>query len=261
MSERIRRIKIPEPPVVEEYTLHGDDNIPWDRTIRVVRDDLIIGGTKMRAIKHLFEAQPYTEEWVYASPSKGYAQIALAITAMQMHKTVTLFVPKASKLSKYTRLAMAYGANVHQVPMGFLKNCQKKAEDYAVFEQAFGHASGRALVPFGANHPAIVDAIARAARMIKPAPKEVWTVLSSGTLSRGLQKAWPNARVIGVQMGHKPTLEELGRAELLYKAPEPFARDAKLMPPFPSCPNYDAKAWQFIVEHATDGALFWNVGA
>ena len=32
-------------------------------------------------------------------------------------------------------------------------------------------------------------------------------------------------------------------------------------PPFPSAPTYDAKAWKFIKEHASRGALFWNVGA
>ena len=33
----------------------------------------------------------------------------------------------------------------------------------------------------------------------------------------------------------------------------------KFLPPFPSAPNYDAKAWRFIKEYASDGAYFWNV--
>ena len=32
-------------------------------------------------------------------------------------------------------------------------------------------------------------------------------------------------------------------------------------PPFPSAPTYDAKTWKFMREHASPGALFWNVGA
>ena len=33
------------------------------------------------------------------------------------------------------------------------------------------------------------------------------------------------------------------------------------MPPFPSAPTYDAKAWKFVKEYAKPNALFWNVGA
>jgi hypothetical protein len=36
---------------------------------------------------------------------------------------------------------------------------------------------------------------------------------------------------------------------------------ARLSPPFPSCDNYDAKAWRFIRAQASPGALFWNVAA
>ena len=32
------------------------------------------------------------------------------------------------------------------------------------------------------------------------------------------------------------------------------------MPPFPSVPTYDAKAWKIMREQAKPGSLFWNVG-
>jgi hypothetical protein len=44
-------------------------------------------------------------------------------------------------------------------------------------------------------------------------------------------------------------------------APEKFEQDAKQLPPFRSCLNYDAKAWRFIQQRATEDALFWNVAA
>ena len=45
-------------------------------------------------------------------------------------------------------------------------------------------------------------------------PKEVWTVMSSGVLSRGLQLAWPDfQKVYGVRIGHNTTERERGRAE------------------------------------------------
>jgi hypothetical protein len=82
-------------------------------------------------------------------------------------------------------------------------------------------------------------------------------VAGSGTLTRALQRAWPHAAFHAVRIGSAP---DAGRATL-HMAPEPFERDAKQPPPFPSCGNYDAKAWRFILRHATPGALFWNVAA
>jgi hypothetical protein len=48
---------------------------------------------------------------------------------------------------------------------------------------------------------------------------------------------------------------------MVYRAPERFEDEALEPPPFPSCSNYDAKAWRFIRRHAEAGALFWNVAA
>ena len=55
---------------------------------------------------------------------------------------------------------------------------------------------------------------------------------------------------------------EIGRAKY-YRSEYQFDKTIKEneMPPFPSAPTYDAKAWKFVKEHAKEGALFWNVGA
>jgi hypothetical protein len=53
----------------------------------------------------------------------------------------------------------------------------------------------------------------------------------------------------------------MGRAECFrskYKFQQECKKDER--PPFPSSLTYDSKAWTFIKEHATEGALFWNVG-
>lgn len=88
-------------------------------------------------------------------------------------------------------------------------------------------------------------------------PHEVWAVAGSGALIRALQAAWPQARCYAVQIGRDP---DIGNAQL-YRAPESFEQRAQLPPSFPSSSWYDAKAWRFIRQYATPGALFWNVGA
>jgi hypothetical protein len=113
------------------------------------------------------------------------------------------------------------------------------------------------LLPFGLDAPGFIQALSDLARKLPVKPHEVWTVAGSGVLTRALQQSWPAASFHAVQIGAVP---KVGRASL-YKAPETFEQNARTRPPFPSCGNYDAKAWRFIKSHASPGALFWNVAA
>lgn len=235
-------IKLPE-PVIEQ---HGN--------ITVVRDDLLPGGTKRRFIYPFLAAQPNVKEWVYASPRVGYAQVAIAYACRDMELKGTIFLPKG-KHTELTEEALSLGANIVEVPMGFLTHLQYASKKYVE------ETPDSQLLPFGLDHPMIIDEIARIASRLPVQPKEVWTCISSGVLSRGLQKAWPEAKVYGVKVGHGTTDRERGRAEL-FESKYKFNQKCKETecPPFPSSRYYDAKAWSFIKDNASDGALFWNVG-
>lgn len=215
--------------------------------ILVVRDDLQLGGTKARVVGRFLQG---ADEFVYASPVYGYAQIALAHTCAQSGKQATIFVAKRNQLHPRTVEAKRAGARIVQIPHGYLSNVQAKARAYA-------EAVNARLLPFGLDFPEMLLALAEVARSLSVVPAEVWTVAGSGTLSRALQLAWPKARFFAVQVGATPNA---GAATVL-KAPESFEGDAKMRPPFPSCSNYDAKAWRFIRQQARPGALFWNVAA
>ena len=234
-------VKLPI-PIVEEFD-----------GIRVVRDDLLDGGTKRRAFTMYVASRPDVKEFVYASPRQGYAQLSLAYACHDLGRKCTVTVPKGEK-TWLTIEAEKLGCNIIQVPMGYLSNIQHKARVYC--EETESH-----LIPFGGDHPIIIEAMTRAALSLDIQPKEVWTFMSSGVLSRGLQNAWPDAKVYGVQIGHNTTEEEMGRAET-FRSKYTFQQECKKdeRPPFPSSLTYDSKAWTFIKEKATEGALFWNVG-
>ena len=55
-------------PVIKEYD-----------GIKVVRDDLLDGGTKRRVFTVYVKSKPEIDEFVYASPRQGYAQLSLAL--------------------------------------------------------------------------------------------------------------------------------------------------------------------------------------
>lgn len=212
--------------------------------IRVVRDDRFPGGTKARVLPRLLERN---REYVYASTAYGYAQVALAYACANVGARSTVFTAARKTLHPRTLEALRAGARVHQVAPGYMTNVAAKARAYA-------QERGAILMPFGFDYPEFVLALADVARKLEP-PAEAWCVAGSGTLSRALQLAWPQAQHRAVRIGKEP---HAGNA-YLYVAPEPFERDARVPPPFPSCSNYDAKAWRFVRAHAGPGALFWNV--
>jgi len=219
--------------------------------IGVIRDDLYPGGTKARFVPELFAK---ADEVVYATPAQGGAQYALAYIAHALGKRLTLFVA-ARRIAHPRQIeARALGAKVVQVPFGMLSNVQAKARDYA-------QTQGAALAPFGMDTPAAIAAIAMAARALKESPDEVWCAAGSGTLSRALQAAWPGAHHVAVAVGRNIPQAALGAAEQL-RYPRPFEAHARLNPPFPSDPHYDAKAWELAIARSYRlgrRVLFWNV--
>ena len=227
------------PPVVERH-----------QGVLVVRDDLLAGGTKTRALLPFMQGHAATE-FVYASPAQGYAQVALAHCARMLGRKATVFTAARKVPHPLSQAAADAGAQVVRVAPGYLSVVQARARAYAL-------AQGACLVPFGGDDPASLAAITEAARSTGLAPMEVWTVAGSGVLSRALQAAWPEAAFVAVVVGRQDC--DTGRARRIVH-PAPFERPARLRPPFPSAAGYDAKAWEHISAQAVPGALFWNVGA
>ena len=122
----------------------------------------------------------------------------------------------------------------------------------------------RRTLPLGLEHDLVLASIIKVAQSLNVNPDCIWTVGSSGTLNRGLQIAFPKAECHLIQTGHKLSDRQVGRAKL-YVSKYKFDQAVKEneAPPFPSAPEYDAKAWKFIKEHADNNKknLFWNVAS
>lgn len=213
--------------------------------ILVVRDDMLPGGTKRRAIHALFDER---STYVYASPVYGFAQLALAHAARDHRKQAVIFCAKRKQFHPITAEVIGLGAGVVEVPHGYLNVVKARAREYC-------QENGACLLPFGLDDPRFILALADVARALPVTPTEVWSVVGSGVLSRALQLAWPNAVFYGVRVGAE---SDAGRAHV-FEAPEKYEQSARFMPPYPSCTTYDAKLWQFVKLHASPGALVWNV--
>ena len=219
------------------------------QAVVVVRDDLHPGGTKARFIGRVFEG---ASEAVYASPPEGGAQTALAQVARALGKRATIFVAQRANPHPRTLEAARLGAKVVPVSPGYLTVVQSRAREYC-------RDTGAALIPFGAEIPGGIEAIAAAAQLTDLEPDEVWCAAGSGVLARGLALAWPRARRQVVQIGRELAPKDVAGAKI-HVHPRKFGEKAALGAPFPADPHYDAKAWEICIAKRGPGqVLFWNV--
>tara|TARA_E500000178_G_scaffold142923_1_gene142532 strand:+ start:3148 stop:3909 length:762 start_codon:yes stop_codon:yes gene_type:complete len=233
--------------------------------IYVVREDLLEGGSKRRFIDRYVreEIEKGAEEFVFGgAPATGYAPMSLTLQAKHYGANATFFMAKRSldNLHEYQKKALEYGANIQWVNMGMLNVTLSRARKYYE-EDTFKRRN----FPLGLEDERVLEDIETLGREIREEWKgkfsEIWTVGSSGTLTRGLQRAFPELEVHVISVGHKMSEREIGRAKF-YKSPYKFDKPIKPIeaPPFPSAPTYDAKAWPFLKEFAKPNAMFWNVG-
>jgi hypothetical protein len=227
--------------------------------VHVVRDDLLPAGSKQRFIDKLIRDTD-CEEWVFGGSNKvGWGPISLAYVCQKYGKKATCFWAERKEPTWHQQKYMEYGGAIEWVKMGMLSVTLSRAEKYRRESP-----QTRTTLPLGLEHDTVLGSIIKVARNLPVKPDCIWTVGSSGTLSRGLQLAFPDAEVHVVQTGHKLDERQLGRA-ILHEAPYKFDKPVKESeaPPFPSAPEYDAKGWKPMLENMDRSKvnLFWNVAA
>ena len=218
---------------------------------RVAREDLVPGGTKERALMRWLPHVP-DDVLVYATPAQGFAQVAVARACRALGKRAVLFVAGRRVDHPRTAAARAAGGEIHPVTDCFMLNVvQARAREWALRHHA-------ALLPFGLGCAAFEHAMVHVLRSSGEWPSEFWCAAGSGTLARAACAAWPEAAVHAVCVGTKKV--DPGRA-VRHWYDRPFGEPSRVIPPFPSVREYDAKAWEVMQESAAAGALFWNVAA
>lgn len=266
----------------------------------VLRDDLLPGGTKSILLDSILKrgALPPSEinEFIYASPCYGGFQIALSIFCKNNNKKATIFCAERKIRHPNTEICIQNGANVIEVPYGYLSVVEKRSREYvrdstlqkkrSISINSEGGVLGEPLVPlkiaFGANSPETINIIAsRAKRVIETfseiygtPPHEIWCAVGSGTLISGIIQAVAEMqgkegsegsplKIYGVQVGKEFKDTNYPNVTILVY-PKPFEYASKLKVNFPSMPNYDLKAFEMCIKYNTNidenkKVLFWNV--
>lgn len=254
--------------VIEDFKIgHG-------KTVHVIREDLLPGGSKVRGlIPYMQEAlkkNPDIKEFVYSSPAYGFAQVAIAVAAALLGTRAVIFVATRNNMHPNTRLAKQNGALIKEIPYGYLVVVKKHAADYVATDK-----EKRCLLPWGLATDdfkqimvvnlknAIKQNISNnnGSQLRSNPPSRIWVVVGSGTIFEVLSKVFPKAQFNLVQVGADYTIPpELNhRVDKFYKAPEKYEKIAKQPPPYPSNLWYDAKIWRFVLEHGGNDDYIWNV--
>ena len=222
--------------------------------VSVVRDDLLYGGSKTRFLPFLIgDAQ----EIVFGGPFCGGAPVALAAVGRVLGRRVTLFYAKRGELHPRQRWAQEQGATIVQIPYGYMSNVQSKAKAYA-------EKAGALFLPLGFDVPAAEEPFIEVMRGLRDGGfDEVWCASGSGMLARCLGRALPEAQIQAVAVGlaSRWKKQTMPANVAVLEAAYDFGQACRLKQPapFPICPNYEAKAWELLLEKARGRVLFWNV--
>jgi len=230
-------------PIVETYD-----------GVRVVRDDLLVGSKVRGGDCLISKLKPEQDTIVYVQPRFGLAGVSILDVAKHHNKKVVLFMPSSKKVSHHQAVCIERGAEPLFIRIAAMPNANRVAKEWAeARENCF-------FVPLGLRHELVTAGFVKTMVQMRE-PDEVWSVCSTGVLTRAMQVAWPNAEFHAVAVARNMKAGELGRAEVI-SAPEAFTQavKGKDVPPFPTINTYDAKAWRYIPKNSGRNVLFWNVG-
>jgi hypothetical protein len=241
------------------------DFVDNDRELHLFQEKDVPGGTKTRLISVLMQRDTQHNEFVYAGPPTGYAQIALGYCGKLYHKKATIFLSFCNKHTQTQQMTQAkkYGANLK---LGYksLQLAQEAAENYVN-----ASPTKRFLCPFGLGDPEFINILADQFLAANPPQVNpgatIWVAIGSGTILRALLKIYPDVHFGCVIVGKKIWEDQFSphdwsRMTLYYAVNEiPFWENTKIIPPYDSLVNYDAKIWMYASKYAKSGDYIFNV--
>ena len=192
---------------------------------------------------------------VYVQPRRGFAGISLSWLCKKYNLDLILVMPSSKEVSDHQALCIELGAKPLFARIAAMPNANSLAKKYADKIDAY-------YIPLGLNHPYV---IAGGVRSIydyfkdKEKPNTMWSVISTGVLSRSMQIALPDTEFKAVAVARNIQQGELGRAEF-YSYHKPFNSKSDLIPDEFDCENsYDSKGWDYMVKYGKKGDWFFSV--
>ena len=192
---------------------------------------------------------------VYVQPRRGFAGISLSWLCKKYNLDLILVMPSSKEVSDHQALCIELGAKPLFARIAAMPNANSLAKKYADKIDAY-------YIPLGLNHPYVIAGGVRSIYNYfkdKEKPNTMWSVISTGVLSRSMQIALPDTEFKAVAVARNIQQGELGRAEF-FSYHKPFNSKSDLIPDEFDCENsYDSKGWDYMVKYGKKGDWFFSV--
>lgn len=247
----------------DDYVKLGEPNVfvdPYNENLTIIDYSNTVYGLKGIAASRYFSKLSKTPHATvaYVAPRFGYATVSVAALAELYGIRAIFFAAAAKTVSESQAVISTFkGCEIQFMRVASLSNMHRKmkhwCENNSVME-----------IPMGLKNATMVSAGIAASfidyALIHGEPAETYSAMSSGTLSRAMQIAWPNANHKAVAVARSIQAGEKGVAEVI-SSDVPFSQKCAFQPSFPTTANYDAKAYKLAVKTTTPNSVFINVGA
>lgn len=234
------------------------------KIFNLIQDTYLETGTKQRGIGYfqLLKDQGYDKVVTYAS-NMGYGQVAVSYMCHIVGLECILFIKKHEPRSKMTTQAMKYNKNIIEVGNNYVHITNTQLSEIAN-KYYLKHKNEKIkLIGLGLDSPDFINYLGQGikeANTMGLNPKRIWVAGGSGVLARALHIAFPNAKLLIVQVGRKiwPDIVE-GIDHIIYESKVPFTQKTDLIPPYKSLSHYDAKVWKFVTKYGENDDFIYNV--
>jgi hypothetical protein len=200
-------------------------------------------------------AEQNIKEIVYVQPRRGFAGISLSWLCNKYNINLTLVMPSSKEVSDHQALCIELGAKPLFVRIAAMPNANRLAKLYAEKTNAF-------FVPLGLNHPLVIAGGVKCFYEFfknKQKPETMWSVISTGVLTRTMQIALPETNFKAVAVARNIQQGELGVADF-YSYHKPFNSKSDLIPREFNCEDsYDSKGWDYLNKYGQSGDWFFSV--
>jgi hypothetical protein len=195
------------------------------------------------------------KEIVYVQPRRGFAGISLSWLCKKYNLKLILVMPASKEVSDHQALCIELGAKPLFIRIAAMPNANNIAKKHA-------NKIGAYFVPLGLNHPLVIAGGVRCVYDYfkdKEKPETIWSVISTGVLTRTLQIALPTTEFKAVAVARNIQQGELGNAEY-YSYHKPFNSKSDLIPVDFDCEDsYDSKGWDYMNKYGSKGDWFFSV--
>lgn len=234
--------------------------------IILIDDGKLLGGSKTRGLASYIR-QCSSKVFCYAGPGTTAGAFALSVVCSYYHKKAVLYI--VGNNTHTTRMAKQLGASVLTKFRSVDAAERRLMRDYPPHKGT--------IIPFGMLDSTFQEHLISAFIEAWPKshqPRRVWIACGSCVILRALAAALPPNTVycivqVGVSVWPDVLDEFIPDRYILYdvrKRIDPingytFVMPARILPPWESYDNYDAKIYELLLQHAEEGDYVMNVAS